>query len=140
MTYQTVLGVSGIMNKEQRMVKDWHRKFGVLINEKPKMIDRETRHLRLSLIREEFQEFEEACSAGDIVKVADALGDLLYVVYGSAVSFGIDLEPVFEEIHRSNMSKGDPEVIKAANGKVLRNKNYSPPNLVPLISKQIRPR
>ena len=126
------------MNKEQRMVKDWHRRFGVLVNEKPEMVDKETRYLRVSLMREEFQEFEEACSAGDIVKVADALGDLLYVVYGSAVSFGIDLEPVFDEIHRSNMSKGDPEVIKAPNGKVLRNKNYSPPDLVSLILKQSR--
>lgn len=119
------------------MVKDWHRKFGVLVNEKPKMIDGEAQRLRASLILEEFQEFEEACSAGDVVKIADALGDLLYVVYGSAVSFGIDLEPVFDEIHRSNMSKGDPEVIKAPNGKVLRNKNYSPPDLASLILKQI---
>ncbi|HZY94090.1 MAG TPA: nucleoside triphosphate pyrophosphohydrolase family protein [Candidatus Bathyarchaeia archaeon] len=126
------------MNKQQRMVKDWHRKFGVLINEYPKMIDKETQYLRVSLMREEFQEFDEACAVGDIVKVADALGDLLYVVYGSAVSFGIDLEPVFDEIHRSNMSKGDPEVIKAPTGKVLRNKNYSPPDLASLILKQIR--
>jgi len=126
------------MNKEQRMVKDWHRKFGVLINEYPKMIDKEIQYLRVSLIREEFQEFEEACSSGDILKVADALGDLLYVVYGSAVSFGIDLELVFGEIHRSNMSKGDPQVIKDPHGKVLRNKNYTPPDLASVILKQIR--
>ncbi len=101
------------------------------------MPDMETRILRADLIDEEAKELREAILANDIVKTADALGDLLYVVYGSAVSFGIDLEPIFAEIHRSNMSKGDPDVVKAPNGKILKSANYTPPDLWPIIFRQL---
>jgi predicted HAD superfamily Cof-like phosphohydrolase len=154
------------MNKEQKMVKEWHKRFGVLVNEKPTPVDHKTERLRFSLIEEELAELATAqvqrvecpvchgqgtvpfdgvdvedCSycngegeiIGDIERIADALGDLLYVVYGTAVSYGIDMEPVFAEIHRSNMSKGDPEVVRASNGKILKSRNWTPPNLKPLI-------
>ena len=124
------------MNQEQRMVQEWHRKFGVHVQTQPAVPDQATMRLRVSLIQEEYEEFVKACQNSDLVGVADALADLLYVVYGSAVSFGIDLEPVFAEVHSSNMSKGDPEVIRAPNGKVLKSSNFRPPLIGPILSRQ----
>src|SRR5437016_4648652 len=108
------------MNKEQAMVLDFHRRFDVSENGHPTIVSPETRILRINLIGEEFDEFKDASFSKDIVQIADSLADLLYVVYGTAVSYGIDLEPIFAEVHRSNMSKGDPEVIRASNGKILK--------------------
>jgi predicted HAD superfamily Cof-like phosphohydrolase len=78
-------------------------------------------------------EFEKAANDENLVKVADALADLLYVVYGTGVSYGIDLEPIFKEVHESNMSKGDPEVLRTPSGKVPKAKNYRPPDLQPIL-------
>jgi predicted HAD superfamily Cof-like phosphohydrolase len=124
------------MNEEQRSVRDWHTRFGVLVNVKPTIVSVDVSKLRHDLILEEFNELVNAMIKEDLVAIADALGDLEYVVYGTAVSYGIDLEEVFREIHRSNMSKGDPEVVRAPNGKILKSRNWTPPNLAPLIEKQ----
>jgi predicted HAD superfamily Cof-like phosphohydrolase len=115
------------------MVQEWHERFRVLVRKTPTVAEPHIERLRLSLITEETDELRDAFYSGDLVKVADALGDLLYVVYGTAVSYGLDMEPIFAEIHRSNMSKGDPEVVRASNGKILKSKNWTPPNLKPLI-------
>jgi predicted HAD superfamily Cof-like phosphohydrolase len=114
------------------MVKEFHQRFGEVIRSSPGLVDEVTKELRIRLIREETGEFEKAANEGNLVKVADALADILYVTYGTAVSYGIDLEPIFREVHRSNMSKGDPEV-RILNGKVLKAKNYRPPNLQPIL-------
>jgi predicted HAD superfamily Cof-like phosphohydrolase len=124
------------MNKEQRMVQQWHERFGVLVQQKPRNIEFATQKLRHDLIMEEFNELSQAMVTGDLVQVADALADLLYVVYGTAVSYGIDLEPCFREVHVSNMSKGSPEVLRAPNGKILKSKGFKPPNLKEIIENQ----
>lgn len=87
--------------------------------------------LRVELIREEFQELKDDLERGDVVGVADALGDLLYVIYGAAHSFGIDIDTVFREIHRSNMTKLGPDgkPITRADGKAVKGPNYEPPNI-----------
>jgi predicted HAD superfamily Cof-like phosphohydrolase len=87
--------------------------------------------LRYELIQEELEELEEAIRYKDIVDVADALTDLLYVVYGAGHSFGIDLNKCFEEVHNSNMSKlgEDGRPIYREDGKVLKGPNYFKPNL-----------
>ena len=100
------------------------------------MVDPKTRDLRIALIKEELGELEEAGHKQNLTKIADAIADLLYVVYGTAVSYGIDIEPVFLEVHRSNMSKGDPEIVRASNGKILKSRNWTPPNLEPLLKTQ----
>lgn len=129
------------MNKEQQMVKEFHERFGAQSLNSPitfeELGDREQklRNLRIDLIEEELGELREALENQDIVEIADALGDLLYVVYGAGVTYGIDLEPIFEEIHRSNMSKGDPEIKIREDGKILKAKNYFRPNLKPIIDK-----
>lgn len=87
--------------------------------------------LRVRLIREELKELEEAIAYKDLIEVADALTDLLYVVYGSGHTFGIDLNKTFEEVHSSNMTKLGPDgkAIKNTYGKVIKGPNYREPNL-----------
>ena len=88
-------------------------------------------NLRLSLIKEEFQELEEAVKRKDIKEVADALTDILYVTYGAGHAFGINLDKCFEEVQNSNMSKlgNDGKPIYNDNGKVMKGPNYFKPNL-----------
>ncbi len=96
--------------------------------------------LRLRLIDEEVEELREAIAAGDMVAVADALGDIAYVVYGSAVTFGIDLDAVVAEIHSSNMSKlgDDGRPVHDAGGKVMKPATYRPPDLERVLAEQAR--
>ena len=123
------------MTREQQQVREFHRTFGLTINTTPTCPSAGDRQLREKLILEELQELIEAET---VVDVADALGDLLYVVLGAAVTYGIDLEPVFQEIHRSNMTKVWPgnEVKKNEDGKVMKPPTYSPANLKELVLKQ----
>lgn len=123
------------LNKEQSMVREFHRKFDVLEQPYPHLIDHDTFHLRCSLIREETDEFWDAGEKGDLVKVADALADLLYVVYGTAISYGIDLEEIFQEVHLSNMTKSLED--RASNGKVLKGKNWRPPDIAHKLWEQL---
>ena len=118
------------------MVLDWHERFGVHVRTTPGMVDPKTRDLRIALIKEELGELEEAGRLQDMTMIADALADLLYVVYGTAVSYGIDIEPVFQEVRRSNMSKGDPEIVRASNGKILKSRNWTPPDLESILKSQ----
>jgi len=97
----------------------------------PTFPDWNIQELRVSLIEEEFKELLDGISRDDIVEVADALTDLLYVVYGAGHSFGIDLDACFAEVHRSNMTKLGPDgrAIKREDGKIMKPESYSPPNL-----------
>ena len=126
------------MNAEQSMVKEFHERFGVPVTERPALPDQKRCDLRVELIREEFEEMQAALAAGDIVEVADALGDLKYVIDGAALEFGIDMEPVFREIHRSNMSKiwPDGEVHRREDGKVVKSPEYSPADVAGEIERQ----
>jgi predicted HAD superfamily Cof-like phosphohydrolase len=87
--------------------------------------------LRYNLIDEELKELREALNERNLIEVADALTDLLYVVYGAGHSFGINLDKCFEEVHNSNMSKlgEDGKPIHREDGKVLKGPNYWAPNL-----------
>lgn len=91
--------------------------------------------LRVSLLEEEFNEYKAAAETHNIVEIADALADMLYVIHGTALVYGIDLRDCFDEVHRSNMSKLglDGKPIYRPDGKVLKGPNYSPPNLVPIV-------
>ena len=97
----------------------------------PQFPEDSTISLRLSLIHEEVHELVEAIQDKDIVEVADALTDILYVVYGAGHAFGIDLDMCFNEVQRSNMSKVMPngKVQKNSEGKVMKPETYSEPNL-----------
>lgn len=93
------------MNGHQRKVLQFHNKFGLTVQSSPRIPCDKDIECRKNLINEEAREFNEASDARDLIAIADALADLLYVVYGAAITYGIDIEPVFDEVHRSNMTK-----------------------------------
>lgn len=149
------------MNDSQSQTKEFMSTFGQVLPDTPTKLTKETYELRINLILEELDEFVRASQSQDLVEVADALGDLLYVIYGAGCAYGIDLEPVFKEIHRSNMSKLWTEeevksnqerfvtgelvanqlnkdnqlyVVKRTDGKIIKSPSYSPANLLPYVS------
>jgi predicted HAD superfamily Cof-like phosphohydrolase len=107
---------------------------------KPTLPDVDLAELRLDLIQEEVDELATAFINQDIVEIADALTDILYVTYGAGHAFGIDLDTCFTEVHRSNMSKLgiDGKPIYRHDGKVLKGRNYSPPQLAKIIQAKIQ--
>lgn len=119
------------MNKMQEQVREFHQKFGHPVAYSPKRLTYGRGILRLDLIYEEYAEYKNALAQDNLVEAADALGDLLYVVFGAAIEHGFDMEKVVDEIHRANMSKlgSDGKPIYASNGKVLKGPDYQPPNL-----------
>ena len=122
----------------QSMVERFHRLFDIVVQQKPGLVDERTRMLRERLIHEEFEELKEAMAQQDLAAVAKELADLLYVVYGTAVSYGIEMEPVFREVHRSNMSKIGGH--KREDGKWVKPPTYSAAAIQPIIAEQQAPR
>jgi predicted HAD superfamily Cof-like phosphohydrolase len=117
------------------MVREFHEKFGLPIRDTPDPCSDDERYLREGLIREEFSEYMEASYDADIIGIADALADLAYVVYGAALTHGIDLDAVLAEVHRSNMAKlqADGSVRRRADGKVLKPEGWTPPNIAEVL-------
>jgi predicted HAD superfamily Cof-like phosphohydrolase len=112
-------------------VLQFHRRFAVSIGDRPALPREELVALRLALIDGELTELRAAIGNEDMVAVADALVDLLYVTYGAAITFGIDVRPIFEEVHRANMAKLGGGT--RADGKVLKPDGWQPPVLAPLL-------
>jgi len=125
------------MTDEQSMVAEFHDKFDILVQNRPAVPADSTRELRIRLIQEEFDELKEALAQEDLAAVAKEMADLLYVVYGTAVSYGIDMEPVFREVHRSNLSKVGG--YKREDGKWVKPATYSPASLQPILNAQAEP-
>lgn len=123
------------MIDQQAMVEEFHRKFEIAVNAVPTIPEEVTHQLRVRLIQEEFDELKEAMAVKDLTGIAKELADLLYVVYGTAVSYGVDMEPVFQEVHRSNLSKVGG--YKRADGKWVKPPTYSPAQVAPLIAAQV---
>ena len=113
------------------LVGDFMEAFGQDVQLEPTWPDFNTRELRLELIAEELDELSDAVADRDMIQIADALTDLLYVVYGAGHAFGIDLDECFQEVHSSNMSKlgenGRP--IHREDGKVMKGPGYFEPDL-----------
>ena len=127
------------MRDQLRKLEEFHRVFGAHIEAHPTAdLPAEVVALRVSLIQEELNEYRAAAEAHDLVAVADALTDLTYVVFGSYVSHGLQDtgEALFDEVHRSNMSKLDEHgrVIYRADGKVLKSQQWSPPDLADILA------
>jgi len=122
----------------QDMVLEFHETYGMGIEGKP-TLDIQTKTMRMSLILEEVEEYVRGLLNEDIVEVADALADLVYVVYGAAIEHGIDLNEVIKEVHRSNMSKLHHETnepIYREDGKVLKGEKYFPPDIEKVLNNQ----
>ena len=105
--------------------------FGQDVKTKPSFSTDKINKLRIDLIKEELQELTEAMNNKDLLEVADALTDILYVTYGAGHAFGIDLDKCFEEVQNSNMSKLDENRRPIYNeaGKVMKGPNYFKPDL-----------
>ena len=110
--------------------------FGQEVKTKPSFSSDKINKLRIDLIKEELEELKEAMKNNDLLEVADALTDILYVTYGAGHAFGIDLDKCFDEVQNSNMSKlgenGEP--IYNESGKVMKGPNYFKPDLSKFIS------
>ena len=132
------------MNKMQQQVADFHRSMGQPVGHRARALPADRIPVRVELIREEFQdELIPALLAGDAVETVDALVDILYVTYGALVEMGVNAEVIFNEVHRSNMSKfgadGKP-IIAGPNdpdgvfeGRVKKGPNYFKPDIRALL-------
>jgi len=121
-------------------VAEFHMAFNLPMRDIPDAeIDCQLAKLRVALLEEEVSEFVTASDKGDLVGIADALADMVYVIYGTALTYGIDLDAVLREVHRSNMSKlgsnGKPLI--RDDGKVLKSDRYFPPDIATVLSRQI---
>jgi len=147
------------MSTNFQKVKKWMKIAGQPVREDPTP-EIEEWQLRIDLIKEEFKEFKAGVRTCDLVEIADGIGDLLYVVYGAAVSFGIDADAVFDLLHENNMTKfitcpecsgdgiDDPGIASECrhcggygvvpyavreDGKILKSPAWQPPDLKPLL-------
>jgi len=117
-------------------VRDFHQAFGQRIGDKPELPNIEERKLRIKLLDEEVFEYTDAEYADDLVEIADALADIIYIACGTAVSYGIPLDDVFAEVHRSNMAKlVDGKVIRREDGKVQKPEGWTAPDIKGVLEK-----
>ena len=112
-------------------VKQFMQTFGQEVKIKASFSDEKTNQLRFDLISEELEELKNAMESKDLLEVADALTDILYVTYGAGHAFGIDLDKCFDEVQNSNMSKlgADGKPIYNESGKVMKGPDYYKPDL-----------
>ena len=127
------------MKAKTKAVQAFHTAFGLGYSQTPlATLGVDKNNLRFRLMDEENKEYLEAAMAGDLVEVADALGDMLYILCGTIIEHGLQdkIEEVFAEIKRSNMSKlgADGKPIYREDGKVMKGPNYSPPDLAGVLS------
>ena len=117
-------------------VKQFMQTFGQEVKTKASFSDEKTNQLRLDLITEELEELKNAMESKDLLEVADALTDILYVTYGAGHAFGINLDKCFDEVQNSNMSKlgDDGKPIYNEAGKVMKGPNYFKPDLSKLLN------
>jgi len=128
------------MKNKINAVQDFHEAFGLGVNESPTAeLSLQKNLLRYKLMREENEEYLDAANNKDLVEVADALGDMLYILCGTIIEHGMQykIEEVFNEIQKSNMSKlgADDKPIYREDGKVLKGPNYFRPDLKSILEK-----
>ena len=118
-------------------VKEFMTTFGQEVKIKSKFPNEDIVNLRINLIEEELEELKQAIKDEDLLEVADALTDILYVTYGAGHAFGINLDECFDEVQRSNMSKLDEDGKPIYNelGKVMKGPAYFKPNLKKFLKK-----
>src|SRR3954466_9551892 len=127
------------LHEKIKSVEEFHNIFKIGNADEIKLIDEKDYTLRYNLIKEENEEYLEACERGDIVEVADALGDQLYILFGTILKHGLQhkIEEVYDEIHRSNMSKLDEngQPIFREDGKILKSNLYFKPSIKDILDK-----
>lgn len=127
------------MRRQLAQLEEFHQTFGVWLADRPTMnVPADVLAMRVKLMQEELDEYRQALQGGDLVDVADALSDLMYVLLGTYIAHGLQdvAEALFDEVHRSNMSKldGNGQPIYRADGKVLKSETWSPPDLEAILN------
>lgn len=118
------------------MVRDFHTAFGQRVGEKAELPELKERFLRMKLLKEEMQEYEDAEYENDITEIADALADIIYIACGTAVSYGIPLDEIYNEVHRSNMAKlVDGKVLRRDDGKVIKPEGWTSPDIAGILNR-----
>lgn len=128
---------AGGASRIARQVKQFHRSYGLPVRSVPTAgVGGDQIALRLALIEEEVAELRAAALEGDLTGIADALADIVYVAYGSAHVYGIDLDAVLDEVHSSNMTKlgADGRPVRRADGKVLKGPDYRAPDVAAVLA------
>jgi predicted HAD superfamily Cof-like phosphohydrolase len=117
----------------------FHETYNLLRTQTPTLPDASTRQLRKDLLQEEYQEYLDGEQNDDLVEIADALGDIIYIAYGTGVAYGLPMDEIFSEIQRSNMSKlgEDGKPIYRDDGKVLKGPNYTRPDIKAILAAYI---
>lgn len=123
------------MKTLMEQVKQFHTVYKRPIGLFPALPDKGERALRMRLLAEEFEEYMLGEETNDLVEIADALGDMAYIIAGTAIVYGIPLAQVMDEIQRANMSKlgADGQPLMREDGKILKGPNYTPPNIQAII-------
>jgi predicted HAD superfamily Cof-like phosphohydrolase len=120
-------------------VAHFHEIFEIGNNNTPTLLSENENQLRYNLLKEENEEYLEACKAGNMVEIADALGDILYITFGTIMRHGLQhkMQEVFDEIQRSNMSKLDDngKPIFREDGKILKSNNYFRPDIKSILER-----
>ncbi len=126
-----------VMKKQLEQLIEFHKTFGAFYQTALGDIDEPTRNLRIALMREELKEVEDAMHHEPIENIAKEIADILYVTYGTIVAYGLQdkMEAVFDEVHRSNMSKFDAQgaITKREDGKILKSDTYTPPDIAAIL-------
>lgn len=121
------------MKKQLQQLWDFQSAYNSTRNTKPTLLEPDEYYLRYRLGKEELVEYLDACKNNDLVEITDALADQLYILLGTMVSHGLQdvIEYIFDEVHRSNMSKlgKDGNPIYREDGKILKGPNFTPPNI-----------
>lgn len=127
------------MKKLQKDISQFMSACGQELPDSPSLPADEVRALRRSLLAEEVEEYAEAEDDDDLAGIADAIGDIVYIAVGTAAAYGIDMEPIWNEIQRSNMDKIDKstgKVSRRADGKILKPSNWRGPDIEGELRKQ----
>jgi predicted HAD superfamily Cof-like phosphohydrolase len=137
---ETAISTAPTLIHKIKSVEEFHEIFKIGNRFEPTgTVPAEEAMLRYNLLKEENEEYLEACKNGDVVEIADALGDLLYITFGTILRHGLQhkIEEVFDEIHRSNMSKLDEngKPIFREDGKVMKSEKYFRPDIKAILEK-----
>jgi predicted HAD superfamily Cof-like phosphohydrolase len=126
-----------VTGSPSRLVREFHERCGLARADEPRPIDAELACSRQRLLEEEVDELAEAVQAGQLPAIARELADVVYVAYGTAITYGIDLDAVLAEVHRANLSKLGPDgrpVIRS--GKVQKGDWFQPPDVAGVLRRQ----
>ena len=122
------------MNNWQQDVEDFHKKFEQKIGDNPGFSDEDTMKLRIALVEEEILELKDACKDNDFPSFVDAITDSIYVLLGTAIATGVDIEPIWTEVQKTNMAKAVGN--KRDDGKLLKPEGWKTPDIKALLKEQ----